>query len=70
MGHNFYRSQSTQGILETLYLEDKLIPLGKLTWELAIYWRCLIIHFMDHQLDEYWEKIMPEAVVFCDYIDK
>lgn len=70
MGHKFCSFKSIQDILNTVYLEDKLIPLNKLTWEIGIYWKCLILHFMDHQLDEYSEKIMPEAVTFCDYIDK
>ncbi|KAK3094775.1 hypothetical protein FSP39_006096 [Pinctada imbricata] len=52
-------------------LDDKiLIPLEKLNSESSMYWQtlCKYIHNLGHESDEYLDKVLPNCVEFCHYI--
>lgn len=65
-----FSSKPVREILEVLHLENKLIPIEQLTWEVALYWKSLVRHIRSKNLDEYLDQIMPETLQFCKYIEK
>ncbi|GLV34023.1 Chromosome associated protein G [Carabus blaptoides fortunei] len=68
--NSLFSSQPIREILEVMHLEDKLMPMEQLTWEVALYWNSLVRHIRSKNLDEYLDKIIPETILFCKYIEK
>ena len=47
----------------------RLVPYEKLSMEIALYWQCLT-EFLQAELAEEHDLIVPELSTFCTYVEK
>lgn len=67
----YFKLQSLDTFFEYLPLDDdKVIPVEKLSTELALFWSILVNFFRKSDNDEYLVKVIPEMTPFCGYIEK
>ncbi|KAJ8316952.1 hypothetical protein KUTeg_004856 [Tegillarca granosa] len=68
------KSSSPEELVEKFDLLDEsiMIPLEKLTSESSMYWQtvCKYIHSLGTEAEVHLEKVLPNCVEFCKYIQK
>lgn len=65
-----FRLQTKDKLISALHLDSqKLVPIDKLTVEMAFYWHCLA-EFLQTEEDGLWELVLPELSLFCEYINR